>query len=199
MRNLIYASLIALIIGLLGGFALGWKVYHKDVSTQKTTEHAADSTRQKDGSLILQKVVDTIIEPAQIIPKNVFVDRIIKVVVTDTMWRDPVNVNGELKCPPCTTQVDLTIVKDKKKNERRIIASSPDGTVVAGIDVPYEEIPPVKNPLWTLGISGSYDVINNTKRVGLYVDKTVGPFRLGGELGGWKQQAYVGARVGVNF
>ena len=199
MKNFIIVGLIALVIGLIGGYAIGWGVYHQDNTTRPSTEHSADSSRQRDGSLIIEKVVDTFVTPAQIIPKNVYVERIIKVTVTDTMWRDPVNVNGELKCPPCTTQVDLSIVKDKKKNERRVIASSPDGTVVAGIDVPIEESAPVKKHPWTIGVSGSYDVINNTKRVGAYIDRTVGPFRIGGELGGWKEQAYLGARVGVNF
>lgn len=198
-QNVLYIGLICIIVGLLGGLTLGWKIYDHP-HNGKTVEVNADSVRQGDGSLIIKRVVDTIVEPAQIITKNVYVDRVVQVVVVDTTKRTPfLNDKNQYECPPCTTTVDLTLVRDKKTNMARVIASSPDGTVVSGIDVPMNAPVVSKDHPWSVGVVGSYDVINNTNRVGAYIDRKLGPFRVGAELGGWKNQAYIGTKLGINF
>ena len=94
-------------------------------------------------------------------------------------------------CPPVT--VDLSLVRMPDKT-RRVIASSPDGKILSGIDVPISA--PVESAArpWAAGI-----LITSERKLGAFLDRDVGPFRFGVESfqtpTGWG----AAARAGIRF
>lgn len=93
-----------------------------------------------------------------------------------------------------SVQVDLSLVR-MPDNGQRVIASSPDGTVVSALDIPIEAglIPPPPKP-WAAGLSYGTD-----HAVGIWVDRDVGRLVLGAQLarapdGRVQAQLRVGAR-----
>ncbi|MBI5888195.1 MAG: hypothetical protein HZB82_05730 [Deltaproteobacteria bacterium] len=92
--------------------------------------------------------------------------------------------------------VDLSVVK-MPDDTRRVVASSPNGEVVGGVDIPVEAARPVPAvPKWAAGMS-----VNLLDRMpGVFIDRDFGPFRMGAEINrvsGAGMDARV--RVGVRF
>ena len=136
------------------GIGLGWKLFRpKPVAT---VEVALPAQRQTDGSLILERAPDATAKPAQQIPAGAKVERIERIVVRPTVPSTsaavtaPTNGSGQQAgviqesptsqppCPPVT--VDLTLIR-LKDDTQRVVASSPDGTIVGGVDIPVSSAP----------------------------------------------------------
>jgi hypothetical protein len=113
-------------------------------------ETAAPEQRQSDGSLILERQPTTpTAQPKQQTPRRAKVERIAHVTVQPDA---PPPAAGK-PCPPVT--VDLSLIREPDGG-RRILASSPDGVVVGGIDVPVEQIIlPAPAKRWAAGLSWS--------------------------------------------
>jgi hypothetical protein len=113
-------------------------------------EQPALEQRQADGSLILQRQATTpTVRPKQRIPPAAKLERVAQVIVQPDA---PAPEAGQ-PCPPVT--VDLTLIREQDGG-RRILASSPDGVVVGGIDVPVEPIVmPAPAKRWAAGLSWS--------------------------------------------
>lgn len=110
-------------------------------------EPPAPAIQQTDGSLILERKPDPGAKPKQQIPRGAKVERIAQVTVQPTITTP---APGQ-PCPPVT--VDLTTI-DTGDGMRRILASSEDGRVIGGIDIPIAPIilpPPAKR--WAAGMS----------------------------------------------
>jgi hypothetical protein len=195
-------------------FLLAWFIY-KPKSIPP--EPAAPAVRQKDGSLELERVrqgsaTPAQIKPAGIIPKGGKVEREIRVTVDPNVPEanprgksggpsaggDPRSPGAPLdspagpRCPQVT--VDLSLVRMPDQT-RRVIASSPNGTVVGGLDVPIENPKLTRIPRWTASGLVGYD--SNAKRnvYGGAVQYNRGPFAFtGGVIGG---TAFAGA--GIRF
>lgn len=93
-----------------------------------------------------------------------------------------------------SVQIDLSLVR-MPDNGRRVVASSPDGTIVSALDVPIEPglIPP--KPLkWAAGLGYTSD-----REVGVWLERDVGRLRIGAEVlkGAGAPRAEI--RVGVAF
>ena len=177
----IVAGLLAVLLIFGGGVGLGWKLFRpKPVAT---VEVALPALRQTDGSLILERAPDANAKPAQQIPAGAKVERIERIVVrptapsTSVAATAPTNGSGQLAAGPIpalpsTTEVDLTLLRMPDSSER-VVASSPDGEIVGGIDVPVAAAP--REPKQTA--LGGYDPINKAYLAG-YLRK-VGPFQVG--------------------
>ena len=135
-------------------------------------EPPAREVRQEDGSMVLERRPTGTTEgvPTHQIPSNSKVVRDVEVVVQPK----PTPV----KCPdpaPVTVRVSLVEAKD---GTSRVVASSPDGEVLGGMDLPRPRTVP-RPPLNTLGLSvglpGNY--------VGAYYSRAVGPLDIGAEVG----------------
>jgi hypothetical protein len=212
------AHLVAIVaITLIGtGFLVAWEIYRPKPAKPET---AAAAVREKDGSLELERAPSGIPQGAPAgtkpikadpdIPKGGKVERIVEVTVDPTDNALPrvspggvqtPRTNASLApgapgahvCPPVT--VDLTLVRMKDKSQR-VLASSPDGSVVGGIDVPVDEVKIPKIPRWTAAGLVGYDTHAGRNVFGGQLSYTKGPFvASGGVIGG---TAFVGA--GIKF
>lgn len=150
-------------------------------------ETAAPEQRQADGSLVLERRPNVDAKPKQQIPRKAKVERVAQIVVQP----DAIAEAGQ-PCPPVT--VDMTLIR-QPDGMRRVLASSPDGQVVGGIDVPVETAAAPPEPKrWAAGLSWSpadatagvwierdVPVFNQVVRVGAEVNqaRTVGPAAAG--------------------
>lgn len=155
-------------------------------------ETAAPEQRQADGSLVLERRPDADAKPKQQIPRKAKVERIAQIVVQPDAIADP----GQ-PCPPVT--VDMTLIRSPD-GMRRVLASSPDGEVVGGIDIPVESAaPPAEPKRWALGVS--WEPRNRT--AGVWIDRDVPVFgrvvRVGADLEQQRAETEVRLRIGMAF
>lgn len=111
--------------------------------------------------MILERRTDPVVTPRQKIPPRAKVERVTRVTVQpDT----PAPKAGQ-PCPPVT--VDMTLIREPDGG-RRVLASSPDGQVVGGLDVPAEPAAPLPAPRrWAAGLSWS----PVTRTAGVWADR----------------------------
>ena len=143
----------AAIAGVIVGMALGWMLWRPK---PPKPEPYAPAVVQQDGSLVLERKPMPDAKPAQQVPKGARVERVVQVKVqprnatptaaTGTPGSGPVNVLPEL--PPVTVDLSLVRLPDQT---RRVIASSPDGEVIGGVDIPVEAAREVKVLRWAAG------------------------------------------------
>lgn len=158
-------------------------------------EKRAVEVTQADGSKILAKAPDAKAKPKQVVPKQATVERIAQI----TAQGAPVTTaSGEVKdCPPVT--VDMTLIREPD-GSKRVIASSPDGKILSGVDIPVETAaPPPEPPKWAAGVS--LNPLNQT--AGVWVERDVMRLRVGLELNQtrstWGAVPGVEARVRVGW
>jgi hypothetical protein len=169
---------VGLLLGGAGGGIAAWKIY----SPKRIPEVAAPAEKQTDGSVVLEKAPDPKAKPKQLIPKGAKVERIVQVVVQPNAVMPPTtgtSSGGEAgpvaatPCPPVT--VDLTLVRLPDQT-RRVIASSPDGRVTGGLDIPTEDAVVVKDQKWTAVALIGYDAYQAKQVYGVSFTKSFGPF-----------------------
>jgi hypothetical protein len=147
----------------------------------------APQVQQADGSMLAARAPDAHpAPPPHMIPKG------FKEVRRDTVTVAPSAAAAASGCPPVS--VSLSLVRNG--SEQRVVASSPDGQVIAATDIPIEaaQLPPPPKP-WAAGLS--YDTRH---AVGMWVDRDVGRLVLGAALSrlpDGKTEAQL--RVGVRF
>lgn len=131
--------------------------------TLQITEAPAAAERQADGSLVLErKPTNPKAKPVHAVPKGGKAERVVRVDVQPE----------RADCPICT--VDLTLVR-MPDDSRRVVASSPTGTVIGGLDVPIAPLVIVKNHPWAVGPSYG----TGTDSWGLWLDRDFGRIRAG--------------------
>lgn len=215
-----YIGIIAAITLVLVGFLAAWGIYRPKPAKP---EPPAQAIREKDGSLVLERAPSGLksgsppgsspLKPAQEIPKGAKVERIVEVTVDPTGkpssglnlgavlgGRQAPSTPGDrsprgsavMACPPVT--VDLSLVRMPDKTQR-VLASSPDGSVVGGIDVPVDQPASFKVQRWTASGLAGYDTHAGRNVFGGEVSYAKGPFVVsGGIIGG---TGFVGA--GIRF
>lgn len=205
---------------ILIGFVVAWGIYRPKPAKPETPSPAV---REKDGSLELERSPTGVpggspigtkpLKPAQEIPKGAKVERIVEVTVDTSkmpssgrhaepvfggpptppdLFRARATGSSVAACPPVT--VDLTLVRLKDKTQR-VIASSPQGEVVGGLDVPVQDQPIPRVQRWTAAGLAGYDTHAGRNVFGGQVSYSRGPFVVsGGVIGG---TAFAGA--GIRF
>jgi hypothetical protein len=161
-------SLIApMLMALVSAIGLAWALW---TSRQIAAETPAPAVQQSDGSMILERTApQPKAKPKQTIPKGLKVERIEQVTVQPTA-----RAEAGKPCPPVT--VDMTLLREPDGG-RRVVASSPDGQVVAGLDIPAGTIL-VASPKWSAGIT-----MNPTRQTyGVWMDRNVSRLRVGAAL-----------------
>lgn len=165
------AWLIAMLITLaaMAGGVWWWMSIHP--ATMPVP--AAPAVQQADGSLMLERQATTpTAQPKQQIPRRAKVERVASV----TVQADAPPPDAGQPCPPVT--VDLSLIREPD-GARRILASSPDGQIVGGIDVPVEPITlPAPAKRWAAGLSWS--PIDGTS--GIWIERDVWRARFGFDL-----------------
>ncbi len=175
MRRIEVFGIVALVLALLA-FAF-WPA--KPIPEVIT---AAPQVIQADHSVIAARAPDARpAPPRHILPKGAVEERREAIVVAPAPAASSV-------------EVDLSLVR-MPDNGRRVVASSPDGTVVSALDIPIEAglMPPAPKP-WAAGLSYGTD-----HSVGIWLDRDVGRLVLGAQLarqqdGRVQAQLRIGAR-----
>jgi hypothetical protein len=205
---------------ILAGFMIAWGIYRPKPAKP---EPAAPEVRQKDGSLVLERAPSGVsshakpgtpaLKPAGIVPAGATIEREIQIQVAPRMGSSPSGAPSQLAggpqvgssiprtlespsvnslCPPLTIDLSLVRLKDQT---HRVIASSPDGTIVGGLDVPVDPPAPFKIPRWSAEALVGYDSHAGRNVFGGAVSYGRGPFVVqGGVIGG---TAFAGA--GIRF
>lgn len=123
-------------------------------------EKPAEAVRQPDGALALERKPDEKARPRQQLPRGAKLERVVQATVAPTA---PAQEAGK-PCPPVT--LDLSLVRDPDGG-RRVLASSPDGRVTGGIDIPTEPILMPRERKWAAGLSGGLA----DQTLGVWVDR----------------------------
>ncbi len=170
--------------GIAVGLGIGWKLWSPKAPVVETY---APQVKQPDGSLVLERKPQADAKPAQQLPQGAKLERVVQVTVQPNQPpANPVSprpsgsdvlapAETRPPCPP--VRVDLSLVRMPDLT-RRVIASSPDGQVVGGVDIPVEAARPVRTLKWAAG--GSWDPANKT--YGGWLERDLGPLRLGADL-----------------
>jgi hypothetical protein len=206
---------IAYLLGAVAIFAAGlmsgWAIYRPRIAANQQLIYHPE-LMQVDGSRVLESKPDPNAKPQHQIPAGAKVERVVSVQVrprsipavghpqTSAESR-PVQEgrtldSGEgrktIPCPPVT--VDLSLVRMKDQTQR-VIASSPDGDIVGGLDIPVEQPKVQPDPKWIASGLVGYDVRQKCKVYGGMVSRHAGPFVVhAGVIG---QTGFVG--VGIRF
>lgn len=187
-----------LAIGISLGLGIGWKLWSPERGPK--VETPALAVVQADGSQILERKPDAAAKPAQHLPTGAKLERVVQVTVQphlpvvdpvsplpsgsgvsgggDQFTREDNLVPARPPCPP--VRVDLSLVRMPDET-RRVIASSPDGQVVGGVDIPLEASAPQRTLKWAAGAEYAVNSWGNTKS--LVVHRDMGFLRVGGRLG----------------
>jgi hypothetical protein len=162
-------------------------------------ETYAPPMRQQDGSLVLERKPQEDAKPAQQVPKGAKVERIVQVTVQP--HASPVlslpSVSGASDSasaparPPCSpVRVDLTLVR-MPDDSRRVVASSPDGQVVGGVDIPVEAAATQRVLKWAAG--PSWNPADRT--FGAWIERDAGFLRMGADLYQVREPLVAGGRT----
>lgn len=156
--------LVAMVCGAAGSF-IG---YHwggaKPVPEDVTP---APAVTQKDGSVIAERVAPPAkpTKPPHQLPMGAKEERRFSVTVQPK----------KADCPPVS--LDLSLVQ--VDGGRRVVASSPDGEIIAAQDMPIEAAFIAPKPrLWAAGISSDVE----RERYGVWVERDIGRIRAGAEV-----------------
>jgi hypothetical protein len=202
-------EILILVVGIMLGLAGGWRLWKPGLKPRPETYAA--STTQKDGSVQLERKPDPAAKPAHEVPKGAVVERIVRVVVRPASAVPEIPVlpssasgpgapdlahlepaSPSTGCPP--VRVDLTLVRLQDQS-RRVIASSPDGQVVGGVDIPVEAAKPIRDLKWAAGVSYN----PGEKTYGAFVDRDAAFLRLGLEANQIREPVMAGGRTTVDF
>lgn len=205
-----YALVVSLALGVIVGLTTGWTLWSPKKRVQ---EVYAPAIRNEDKSLVLEKKPMADAKPAQQVPKGAVVERVVYVEVqphgpsTEVHPTTPGSIVTEPQVTPSSLpspiRVDLTLYR-LQDGTKRVVASSPDGEVVGGLDVPVEAARPVPKELkWAAG--AVYGTTSwGGKSVGAFLDRDLAFVRTGIELTkntyalssrtGWEVRAKLGIR-----
>lgn len=174
---------------------LGAAVLLSRCSTPPTPEPPAPAARQSDGSLLLERTApQPAAKPPHQLPRGAKVER--RMQITAKPKAAPVvSAGGQLESAPVT--VDLSLVR-MSDDTRRVVASSLDGEIVGGLDIPAEPVPEPPEPKrWAVGV---YVNPVRPEERGVWVDRDMGRVRVGAELGqGPGRQLEARVKLGLTF
>ncbi len=172
-------ALLAALTAALLGLGLGWVLWGSPHPLPSVVEAPAPEQRLDGGAVALErgefgKVADPPQMPKELPRGAEAVERIVRVTVQP---KPPASMPGidapVAPCPP--VRVDLALVRLKDQT-RRVVASSPDGEVLGGVDIPIEPRPTARDPpANAIGFSFRLP----SRAPGLFYDRDIGFARLG--------------------
>ena len=207
LRNKIYVCSAVLLAGWLLGLGTGWHLWmrHQNQSAPIVTP----AFHQADGSLVLATQPSQHPKPAQMIPAGAHVTQTVEAVIHTVPITIPLpsipatpSLPSTITIPGRDVTVDLSIITTPN-GQRRAVVSSPDGTVIKGVDI--QEVGP---PAPKLLKSAAGLVFGTTawgdKAEGMFYDRDLAFVRVGIEVTkntyaianrtGWEVRGKVGIR-----
>lgn len=186
-RKMVIAFTLYTAFVFASGLAAGYRLYH----SESISEVSAPQVEQRDGSVILKRDPEAKPDaPAPKLPGKV--ERTVVVKAKPKMEKkEPAKPDSSglcpvLECPALTVRLDLI----QQEEGRRVVASSPDGDIVGGIDIPIEKWIKRNENKWAAGVTYDTD-----KKPGAFLDRDLGPFRVGVEA----DADVVRVRAGIRF
>lgn len=175
------------VLGAVAGLFAGYGLYHPD---QPPPERYAAQVIQSDKSVILEKKPQADAKPANQIPKGSKVLRVAKVTVKPKVDHIP-EAGKMVDCPP--VDIDLTLVT--KDDQTSLIASSKNGDIIGGVDIPVINTKPAPEPLkWS--IAATY---YSNRAYSARVDRDFGPTRVSVEAMKVGSDIVAGVGLGIRF
>ena len=167
---------------------------------QPVIETAKPAVVQPDGSTIIERTdTQPSVRPPHVVPKGAKVERVVqvkvkpKVVIADGIKAAP-SLSPDAKPANNPITVDLSLVR-LKDDTKRVIASSPDGEIVGGLDIPVETLSYTPR-VWAAGIS--VDPVHQVG--GIWVERDISRIRVGVDAGVNKFHDFeTRLRVGVTW
>lgn len=158
--------------GVIVGLCAGWFLWR---SEPPIPEPHAHEVRLDSGALVLEREPEArvpmlVVDAVKELGRGAELERAVTITV-----QPKAKVTDEIACPPLN--LDLGIVKMPDET-RRVIATSRDGEIVGGLDIPIAPAKTFKELKWAAG--AVYDP--QYKDYGAFVDRDVGPFRVGLEV-----------------
>lgn len=180
------------------GILTGWMLWRPKPAPQAAPQPAIHQT---DGSTVLEVKPDAHAKPPHQIPHGGTVEDVVHVTVQPLPAVDPVSplpsssgasVPSDPARPPCPpVTVDLSLIR-MEDGTRRVVASSPDGQIVGAVHIPVEAAKPQPKVLkWSAG--PSWNPADRT--YGAWVERDLGPMRLGVDLHQVREPLAAGGRV----
>lgn len=167
------------------GVALGYLIWGREVAV--VHEGVAHEQTMDDGSVVLHRdPAGDIATPAPERPAGHTAVRTVEIEVLPPPVEVPAGqCPRTVICPPVTVRLDLLRAAD---GTYRAQASSADGTILSGIDVPLEPaLVPAVRP-WAAGLTHDGD------RAGAFVHRDIGRVRVGLDSDGDTTRASLGWR-----
>jgi len=186
----------ALAAGLIfaGGIGTGWMLWRP--SAPKVESYAREQ-KQKDGSTILERKPQADAKPAHEIPKGAKAERAVQIKVQPsssaavTARTSGSSPEAAATIPPFNpVTLDLSLIRLKDQS-RRVIASSPDGAIVGGVDIPVEAARQARALKWAAG--GTWNPADRSW--GAWAQRDVGPLVLGADALQVREPVQAGGRL----
>lgn len=155
---------------MAAGFVLGAMLTWWQFRPVTVIEVATPAVRQTDGSLVAERAPGAI-PVAATVPAGTKPMRTAQIRVKA---KPAAGSGAGCSCDQVT--VNTMLVRESGGGQR-LVVSSPDGEVVRAVDSPLEPLQIQRPALWAIG--GTY---GTGSRAGAFVDRDVGPFRLGAEI-----------------
>lgn len=175
---------------LLVGLLIGWKFFSPEPTKPETY---AQAERHADGSLTPERKPMPDYKPRHKPSKGAVVERVVKFTVAPKEIE--LSASADSSTAPCPAlDVELTLER-KEDGSRRVNLYSENGVIVDGLDIPVETAKPYKELKWAAGLTA-----NPIERTyGAFLDRDLGPFRLGAELNQIKDGYDFRLKAGVRF
>lgn len=191
--------IVGIVLSVLAGFGfvgLGWWLGQPN----PVNETAKPAVTQSDGSHIAEVAPNTKTKPKQKVPTGAKVERTAEITVQGATPEANKAIPGAVPCPPVS--IDTTLVRNAD-GSRRLIVSSPDGTVTRAVDIPVESAAAPPEPKkWAAG--ASYNPVLQT--YGAWIERDLFErVRVGAEINQTRQtitgpiKAEARIRLGVTF
>jgi hypothetical protein len=200
-RQMVVVAVASTLFGVAIGFAAWFP------RTKPVVETATPAVRQADSSLVLARAPNARAKAPAIVPKGQTLDRVVEatvqpaepVIVHDTILvpagpaRAVVKVDTVL-APPVRLNITYTDLPD---GSHHVIASSPDGTVTAGVDIPVKNAIAPRLAKWSAGFVRNFQAAAYSA----FVTRDLGPVLVYGDVAP-KQgpaPAHVSAGISLRF
>jgi hypothetical protein len=194
----------------LAAFLLAWWIWHP----RPAFEPPAPAKELPGGGLVLERAIVT--PPADVREAareaGGKLERAVRVIVRPRSVPAPAPVASETatphtpevavpvaaasapgcQCAPVTVELGLVRMPDRT---RRVVATSPDGEILGGLDIPVDMPALARKPRWAAGMT--YEP--RLREFGAFVDRDIGPLRLGVALQNRREGAAVVLRAGIRF
>jgi len=203
-KTIIIIASVCLIIGLVSGIAIGYMLYTPDT----VVETDSKEKQHKDGSIVIQKVIDTVLQDKLVKVKDTKIVKEIEIRVvpgaTDTIKDtvisgDTVRITSTVNCD--TVNITMHLLRNKD-NSLSVQAKATGGVIVGAIDIPKENVQIIKKTKNRVGVDYTCQLTESKHSVGLSYSRDIGPFVLGGRSGlniSDPSDVYVGVGVGIKF